>query len=244
MEGLDNDWAKKVLEWWRDNATAALANGQTFGTRARAASLRAKEHQTQVVVQKVLGLKRLPNLMTTESSGKFVFLMHGIDQVKYALGVLATHAETLAYIGNSAPKMAADALHHIIWEAAAPLWADGHYGPAVQRAATFLNAHVQDLLNRHDVSDAALMQQAFSLAAPEAGKPRLRYPGKDDDLTVKAMRSGMLGFAPGCFMGIRNPATHGSEERPRQIWLEQLATLSTLARWIDDCEVVRAPDQG
>jgi hypothetical protein len=237
---IDREWAKTVLEWWCDNATACLSPGYSFGPRSQADPLRAKEHQTQVVVQRVLGLEKLPTLMQPAGTREYIVLAPGIDQVKYALGVLATEIETQARVGSSAPVMAADSLHSTIWNAASTLWADGHYGQAVQRAATFLNAHVQDLLNRHDLSDATLMQQAFSLSAPEPGRPRLRYPGKDDDLTVKAMRGGILNFAQGCFMGIRNPATHGSEERPRQIWLEQLATLSTLARWIDDCEVLRA----
>jgi hypothetical protein len=33
----------------------------------------------------------------------------------------------------------------------------------------------------------------------------------------------------------RNPATHSTDELPRQETLEPLATLSILARWIDRC---------
>lgn len=82
------------------------------------------------------------------------------------------------------------------------------------------------------------MTQAFSLSAPQAGKPRLRWPGKDDDLTVKAMRLGILNTAQGVFSAIRNPATHTTDELPKQEALEQLASLSVLARWIDRCELV------
>lgn len=237
MTQLDPVWAKEVLEWWRDSAQAILSPGYGFATKAKADLLRAREHQTRVVVQRVLGSEKLPTLMVATSNAKFVHLSAGIDLVLYALGVLATQDETRAHMGTAAPVMAADGLHPTVWDAAAKLWSDGHYGQAVQRAATFLNAHVQDLIGRHDVSDAGLMQQAFSLAAPEVGKPRLRWPGEDDNLTVKAMRSGILNFSQGCFMAIRNPATHGSDERARHVWLEQLATLSTLARWIDECDV-------
>lgn len=240
MGEFDREWAKAVLEWRRDHATACLSPGYSFGPRIRTDPLRAREHQTRVVVKRVLKLNELPMLTSRAGTDKFVELSKGIDLVKYALGVLATEDETRAKLGSSAPVMAADALHSTIWGAAAKLWSDGHYGQAVQRAATFLNAHVQDLLNRHDVSDATLMRQAFSLSAPEPSRPRLRYPGKDDDLTVRAMRNEILNFAQGCYMGIRNPATHTAEERPRQIWLEQLATLSTLARWIDECEVMHS----
>lgn len=242
MSQLDPAWAKEVLEWWRDNATAALSVGSGFALKRQADPLRAREHQTRMVVQRILGQSKPPRLIMPSTSTKHVSLSEGIDLVLYALGVLATQDETRAHLGTKAPVMAADGLHPTIWDAAAKLWSDGHHGQAVQRAATFLNAHVQDLINRHDVSDAVLMQQAFSLAAPEIGKPRLRWPGNDDDLTVKAMRSGILNFSQGCFMAIRNPATHRSEERTRQVWLEQLATLSTLARWIDECEVQSLPD--
>lgn len=50
-------------------------------------------------------------------------------------------------------------------------------------ARTFLNAHVQDVLDRHDIS--------------------------------------------------HNPATHRADDRPGQEWLEHLATLGTLAHWVD-----------
>lgn len=239
---LDAEWARNVLEWWSRNAAACLMEGLPLAKRTRTDSLRAQEHQTRLVVKRVLGLEKLPTLIAPTADARFVNLGDGIDTVNYALGILATQEETNARLGSAAPMMAADALHPIVWNAAAKLWSDGHYGQAVQRAATFLNAHVQDRLDRHDVSDSVLMQQAFSLSAPEPGKPRLRFPGKDDDLRVRAMRSGILNFAPGCFMAIRNPATHGSDERPRQIWLEQLATLSTLARWIDECEVLTTED--
>ena len=38
--------------------------------------------------------------------------------------------------------------------------------------------------------------------------------------------------------GIRNPQAHPSENISEQEALEQLAALSVLARWVDECEVV------
>ena len=143
-------------------------------------------------------------------------------------------------IGSNAPTMKADALHPLVWDAASKRWDSGHYSDAVQRAATFLNAHVQDITGRTDVSDNDLMSQTFSLSAPQPDKPRLRWPGDDSNLTVKAMRVGILNMSQGVFSAIRNPATHSTEDMERQEALEQLATLSILARWIDRCELVRA----
>lgn len=136
--------------------------------------------------------------------------------------------------------MSAAALHVTIWSAASKHWDVGHYAAGVQRAATFLNAHVQDRTSRTNASDSDLMKQTFSLDVPQEGKPRLRWPGDDDDLTVKAMRVGILNLAQGVFSAIRNPVTHSTEDMERQEALEQLATLSILARWIDRCELVTA----
>jgi Protein of unknown function (Hypoth_ymh) len=116
-------------------------------------------------------------------------------------------------------------------------WESAHYSDAVQRAATALSGQVNDLSGRYELGDNELMAQAFSLSAP-MGKPRLRWPGNDDDLTVKAMRVGILNTAQGVFSAIRNPATHTTDELPRQEAHEQLATLSVLARWIDRCELL------
>lgn len=240
VDELDLEWVREVLQKWVRAATAALNPGQAYGFESKVEPLRQVEHQTRRVIQRVLRLEKLPIIVQPSATGKAWYLREGIGLAQYALGVLATETETRKHLGSDAPSMSADALHPTIWKAAAALWADRHFGQAVQRAATFLNAEVQDRLGRHDVSDAQLMAQAFSSQPPELGKPRLRWPGEADDLTVKAMRAGMLHFGQGCFMAIRNPTTHGTDEIPRQEALEFLATLSTLARWADHCEVERA----
>lgn len=244
---VDPEWANEVLDWWIEHADVALSDGRRgrefefCKSGARTDELLSRESQTRRVIKVVLGLHTVAQLVRPLGQHNFVELQSGLDLARRAQGYLATAAETSEHItGTSAPTMAADALHPLVWDAASKLWNDGHHSAGVQRAATFLNAHVQDLVNRRDVSDSALMAQAFSPNAPEAGKPRLRWPGDDADLTVKAMRSGMLQFSQGCFMAIRNPATHSIGEAPVQEALEQLAVLSTLARWIDLCELVQA----
>jgi hypothetical protein len=234
---MDEDWARDVLIRWIRLASVAQSPGSSPAMKGPAVDrLREIEHQTRSVISRIQDTST-PALIT-EASREYVHLEPGIVLAKYALGVLNTKAETAAHLGTRAPVMAADALHATVWGAASGLWADGHHGQAVQRAATFLNAHVQDLTGRNDLSDSALMAQVFSTNVPEQGKPRLRWPGDDNDLTVKAMRSGILNFSQGCYMAIRNPATHSREDMPKQIALEQLAVLSTLARWIDGCELL------
>ncbi len=201
-------------------------------------ALRAREDQTARILQRVLRLPSQPDLLPSDH--EVVVVQPGIDQCKKALGVIRTGAETREKLGSDAPTMTADALHPSVWGAASKHWQVGHFSAAVQRAATMLNAEVQDRVGRHDVSDAGLMQQTFSLDSPQAGRPRLRWGGDDSDLTVKAMCQGILNMSQGVFSAIRNPATHSTDDMARQEALEQLATLSILARWIDRCELVTA----
>jgi hypothetical protein len=236
---MDENWAADVLEQWIEQATTALGTGLAVPIGVRLDPLREREEQTRAVIARVMDINS-PKLIEQTANPRQFLVSAGLELAKSALGKLRSQTETLEHLGSRAPAMSADALHPIVWNAASALWADGHFGQSVQRAATFLNANVQDLTGRHDVSDAGLMQQAFSLADPEPGKPRLRWRGDDGDLTVRAMRGGILNFSQGVFMAIRNPATHSTEDLPQQHALEQLAVLSTLARWIEGCELVQS----
>lgn len=133
------------------------------------------------------------------------------------IGRLQTDSETRQKLGSHAPTISADKLHSDIWSAASRRWDAGNHSDAVQRAATFLNASVQDRTSRHDVSDSELMREVFSLAPPTPGKPRLRWPGDDSNLSVRTMRVGMLNYPQGIFGAIRNTATHSVSEIPQQV---------------------------
>ena len=54
------------------------------------------------------------------------------------------------------------------------------------------------------------------------------------------MNDGLRQYAPGVQMTIRNPATHAAEALPEQDALERLATLSLLARWVSECDLVES----
>jgi hypothetical protein len=84
------------------------------------------------------------------------------------------------------------------------------------------------------------MQEVFSPRPPETGKPRLRIPGDQSSPTVQSRQRGALQLGLGCFFAIRNPAAHESGEWTEQVALEYLATLSVLARLIDE-SIVEEP---
>jgi Protein of unknown function (Hypoth_ymh) len=81
------------------------------------------------------------------------------------------------------------------------------------------------------------MASGFSDKAPDIGKPRLRWPGDPTDRAVISMNAGLRQYAPGIFMTVRNMATHQTDEIIEQVGLEQLAALSLLSRWIEQCEL-------
>ena len=83
--------------------------------------------------------------------------------------------------------------------------------------------------------------QAFSIKDPTDEMPRLRFLHIDrnerpDDWT--SAHEGAMHFGMGRAQGIRNPQAHPSDDITEQEALEQLAALSVLARWVDECDVV------
>ncbi len=135
------------------------------------------------------------------------------------------------------PRIGAEALHPSVWGAASRLWRDGHYRQAVTAAAEAVVLMLKTRLERADIAETALWQEAYSDQPPKPGKPRLRWPGNPSDQDVKTMTAGLRFFAPGVQMTIRNSAAHGVGEMDQQEAIERLSTLSLLARWLDACEV-------
>lgn len=136
-------------------------------------------------------------------------------------------------LGEDAPDLNAGNMHGWIWEGARSLWRSGHFAEAVEAAAKKLNAETQNKVDRRDVSEADLFNQAFSDDPPQAGKPRLRPEGDDNGKTAKSVRRGIRAFADGCFAAVRNPIVHDGTELSEAMALERLAALSMLARWVD-----------
>ncbi|MGY1618868.1 TIGR02391 family protein [Geodermatophilus sp. SYSU D00691] len=139
------------------------------------------------------------------------------------------------------PRTGPAGMHPLVWGAARRLWLDGHIRQAVTGACEALIGQVKVVTGRNDVAETSLWQQVFSKDAPEPGKPRLRWPGPPTDQTVKTMNDGLRQYAPGVQLLIRNPAVHTTVEMTEQEGLEQLAALSLLARWMENCTLDEAP---
>lgn len=149
---------------------------------------------------------------------------------------------------RAAPGFAPSQLHDVIWSAAAANWTAHQYRVAVREASEALTIHWKERLDRTDVDDTVFWQQTLSPGEPETGKPKLVWPGKADDKTVKSMRGGLEplakalnALATGLNLTARNPTTHTRQELTEQHALERLAAYSYLARLLDRCEVRPAP---
>lgn len=157
-----------------------------------------------------------------------------------ALGDLRYADQVEQNLGPVGPVMAATGLHPWVWESARSLWGGSHWSQAISNAAAKVNNELQAKIERFDISDTELVREAFTRDDPKVGRPRMRFPGNREDRTWISRQDGAREFGAGCFVGVRNPATHDPDHpMTEQRALESLAAFSLLARWIDDCEVER-----
>ena len=161
------------------------------------------------------------------------------------IGILEHQEDYEQILGPTGPTLAGDRLHRWVWHAAADLWDGGHYDSAVHKAALAVEQQTQLKVRRLGFSGKKLYSGAFSTKAPTASQPRLRFPHisrteRPDDWISALEGAQHLGM--GCAQGIRNPQAHPSDEITEQEALEQLAALSVLARWVDECDVDSVDD--
>lgn len=186
-------------------------------------------------------IKRILGALDKSLAEKFDLslpLINANRLVLQALGMLGDMDEWDERLGYDAPTFAADQFHPWVWKAAETFWESEHYRAAIAAAAASINAHTQKKIDRKDIHDDDLMNQAFA-KQPNVGQKYLRLPGDPEDKTIKSRNNALRPFAQGCFAGIRNPAAHEhGDDWDEHEALEKLAALSILARWIDECEVL------
>jgi len=131
--------------------------------------------------------------------------------------------------------------HSLVVDAAGNLIRDGHFAAAAKAAAAAIETELKRLLDRPNAKAFALVGQAFSLDAPEPDKKRLRFPEFDQPGTPEEQRTnahlGAMHFGQGCVQRIRNLYTHGQKVTDAEA-LEALTSISLLARWVEQAEVV------
>lgn len=235
---VDTNWAlaefDKFLALVKPNGRRPQTTVRSMNAAAEPAHGADEAIQAAQVVEMILD-RVLPNWRTETQTMEVMhyrWAQH-IEAIQRAQVLLRRKAELDEKLGDDAPRLNAAHLHPWIWDSARSLWQSGHYRDAVRNACVQLNAETQNKVGRRDVSEAALFNEAFTLDAPKAGKPRLRVMADDGSATYQSIHRGIRAYADGCYSAIRNPISHTTRELHEEEALEQLAALSVLARWVD-----------
>lgn len=232
---MDNAWAeqrlKEYLDLCAEVSARQRANGHEWDDVCIELNHRAELELS--TVEKIVHLlyplapvRLMPPSYSSDDS---------VQYVRRALGAFRDHSEINERLQPSAPVLPADRLHPTIWETAAPIWATGEYGAALQQASILLSARIRSKAQSH-LRDRPLVTQVFSPDPPRSDTPRLHLPGDTVDLAWQARQQGLHLLAQGAFAGIRNVAAHEEDPWSEQEALELLAVLSTVARWADATE--------
>lgn len=241
LDGVDTDWVREQLGAFVSETRAINQSAQGYITPSCAPACgRDRAMQLSEVLYPILD-RLYPEWASEIAVNRYDEFLAERDASKKLLARLDTDAEVRARLGSDlSPRLSAASLHRLIWNAAQTQWSTGHRHEAVMAAAKAVNSHLQTKIDRRDVSEADLIRQSFSEKAPEVGRPRLRFNAITDDQTRESMRLGVMSFGSGCFAAIRNPLGHlpnNEVDLDEQTALERLASLSLLARWIDEADV-------
>ncbi|MFB7270958.1 TIGR02391 family protein [Streptomyces sp. NPDC056244] len=245
---IDTEWARSELAeflrltalYFPPDPPGVITISSAMANRGSEANIVASAY----VVEQILG-RVLPRWRTDVPDDKNESVNRWCqhrEAAQRADAALARDEEIRQRLGDDAPELSASSMHQWVWDGARSLWRSGHFREAVTAAARKVNAETQNKVQRRDVSETKLFQQLFSADDPKPGQPRLRLMANDGSDTFRSVHRGAMAFAEGCYAGIRNPNSHedGLPELPENEALEQLATLSVLARWVDTSTVVTA----
>lgn len=239
MDIADSEAALSALREFRELLEAGYGDGK--------ASARAVEMQPTIEeIAKRIDPDNVGQLSERTRYGGWDYGPASTETLRL-IGILQSHEVHEQIFGPVGPSLAANRLHPWVWEAAASLWDGGHYDSAVHAACKAVERHTQLSIGRLDLDGKALYGQAFSTKDPKPGEERLRFPDIDREAEPKRWISAHEGaqyFGMGCAQGIRNPQAHPSPDLTEQEALEQLAALSVLARWVEQCKPDPAAPDG
>lgn len=229
---MNNDWAIEQLRRFIQSTQVVARDG--YGVR-HAASNEEIEGQAQVVEQ--IFARIIPDWKDRTTAAHYDHWENHCTIARRALAQLERQQEISENLGESAPDLSAAQMHRWIWDSARSLWESGHFREAVAAAAVKVNAETQNKVGRYDISEVKLFQESFSIKPPQAKKARLRLMPDDGSETYTSMQAGVIAFATGCYQAIRNPTAHVPGKLSEAEALEQLASFSVLARWVDGAEL-------
>lgn len=245
MSGDDGDyeWVLKQLTKFVEDARPRNGSGngvirtRSFAVCGRAEAIRQLE-TVKPILDKFYPEWREDNVV----SDSFEFACeHDASQKLIARLNSKVEVETELAKFDTSPSISASGMHRLVWEAAKPQWNQGFQPKAVDSVARAVNSMLQKKLNRVDVGEVKLVQEAFSDKEPEPGKPRLRFDIYSNPDTNDSLRRGAMDLGKGLFAGVRNPIAHVPDDEIKmseQEAVEALAAFSMFARWIDQANVI------
>lgn len=137
------------------------------------------------------------------------------------------------------PRLRADELHAVVWDAGRKLWADGHMGSPLQSAGQAVEEHIAIAASEGNLRGSRLVNAYLAPGVATPASPRLRRPTTSLSAeTITNRKEGLFGLGKAVVQGVRNIVSHGSHGVNEQEALESLAAMSLLCRWIDDCTLV------
>lgn len=234
-QGMDEEWAiEQCNEWLRLHERVPIpeAEREQHGPKGRIrGSLAERErisHRVHRVAEAVWAKWDDRWRLDASRVRKLIFELEEGIEVRERLGLLP-----------SGPALVADALHPWVWQAARPHWEGGNYDAAVWAAAINVNTQLKAKAQRPDLGETNLVEAAFGINPPEAGKVRLRLCDETNPALFKDRHVGAISLGKGLFSGVRNPLNHvGAGDLSEQEALETLAAWSLFARWVARAEVV------
>lgn len=235
---MNTEWACSHLERFIEMTRSRNASGGgVLTTRSLPAAPRDEVLAEWVVVERILQQVYPDWRQFHGGSQNFEFRAQR-DAAVHALARIRTEQEVGENLGPSGPSLSSSSLHPWVWEAARPLWGDGHYRAAIQQAATSVDLQLQVLLDRRDCSGVDLIRQAFSTDAPDVGRPRLRVPDQGNAETTASLQQGMRALGEALVQAVRNPVSHQVSDLEEPQALECLALMSMFSRLVNECEVL------
>lgn len=233
---MDYEWAARQLSDLIRLTTLRVTHSE-YGEYAELTSNMDQIHEAAFAAEKIMD-RVTPGWrddLAEDMTGQWQPFRAGAIR---ALSAIERAEEFAEKLGDNAPTLDAAAMHPWAWEGARSLWQSRHFGEAVRAAATKVNAELQNKVGRRDVSEEALVKEAFSDNPPTPTAVRLRVPDDDGGKTAASVRRGIRSLGEVCFAALRNPASHDPIGNVDEvIALERLATISLLARWIDEAEL-------
>jgi hypothetical protein len=240
---FDVDWALQQLADFID-LTSGIWEGDIYDEGQYFKTLGSDDEirRQAAVIEQILNQYRLGWKTSSEPlTAPEIWWTRHRNLALEAQGLLGRGPDIVGNLGDLGRGMAAHQFHPWVWGAARSLWESGHFAAAVRDVANGVSNETQLKIDRRDISETELFEQAFALVPPEFAKPRLRLRRTDNLETYKSAQVGAMSLARGLYSGIRNPLNHeGPKELEEQVAFEYLAAFSILARWVDDSTIEHA----